>query len=125
MGIRILVPIGIALALAAGAQAATLVAGPLRLDDSAANGDVLDCSVVNVSDGDVEVMTTAVLDDSLSCGPFTLPPGGRTTCQNSNASVGAVLGPCVFEVGGGKRKVRASACALDGNFNCRAALQAS
>jgi hypothetical protein len=122
---RILVTIGIALALAAGAHAATLAAGPLRIDDSAANGDVLDCSVVNISDGNVEVMTTAVLDDSLPCGPFEVPPGGRARCQNSNASLGAILGHCVFEVGGGKKKVRASACALDGNLNCRAALPAS
>jgi len=112
-------------ALAGTAQASFLATGPVRVDDDPANGDVLQCTAVNVGNKDVELVITAALDDVEIVPPHTVAPGQRSSAYNANDDAAPRIGYCRFNVLSGKKKnIRGAACALDEHTNCRSALPA-
>ena len=123
MRIRMLITAGLVLTLTGVAQAARLATAPMRIDNIVANGNALECSIVNIGKKNVEVTITTVLDNTTTI-PLVVSPGGLKSVSNINAAAFSLLGYCIFEVKGGKKNVRASACARDKNQNCRAALPA-
>jgi hypothetical protein len=121
MLLRIVTATGIVVGLVAAAQAATLATGPLRVE----NGDSLTCYVVNVSQKEVEVTITNVLDNTILGNPFAVPAGQTFSLTNNNSDPTPLPGYCLFDVNGGKGKVRASACVYQGSLSCQASLPAS
>ncbi len=125
-GIRIATMIGgVVLACAGTTHAAFLATGPLRLDDNPANGTILQCAAVNVGNKDIEVAITATLEATDVQPPQVLGPGESASLFNLNSGPGSREGWCRFNlVAGKKAHLKASACALDQNNNCRAYLRA-
>ncbi len=101
--------------------AATLSTGPVRVSADPAHGDLLRCGAVNVGTKEIEVVITATLDDTFQSPPLFVTPGQTATIFNPNSGPSSANGFCRFTIKGGKKNVRASACALDQNNNCRAA----
>lgn len=102
-----------------------LTTGPLRIGANAATGDDLVCMAVNIGKKTIEVRITSELDNVVVGPNLFLAPGETATNFNTNSDPASRNGLCRFEVKGGKKNVRASACALDQNNNCRAAVDAS
>lgn len=119
--LRTLVTAGLVLTLGGVAQAARIAAGPMLVG----NGQRLQCNVVNVTDTKtVTVAVTAVCDNTAAPGPVTLAPQADFPVTDFNGAGFAVRGYCLFDIAGSKSAVRATACVLDSNFNCIAAVQA-
>lgn len=113
------------LALAGPAAAATLATAPVRVGDNPGTGHILQCAAVNVGHKNVTVGIEASAEDVEILPPQVLAPGETAHLLNLNGGPGARPAWCRFVIVSGKKShVRGTACALDSDANCRAALPA-